>query len=134
MKEKHFIGEPILITVGDDKMTIGELIRFVKTETGTKYTVREPSLEPTDDGWNYHTVTEDQILNVQAKKTVSSHHNEWVVSHMAEINKAFGTDVSRATLIILYDSLEQAVDGFGEYALDKKICQHVLDKWVFIAC
>lgn len=82
--------------------------------------------------WKYSIITEDDIVQIKSNIQKPA-HDKWTVAHMAEINKAFGKDVSDYALIIIYDSLEDAEKEFDEYARDEKFCRQVLDKWVFLA-
>ncbi len=130
MKEYH-IGEPILFEIGNGEVTVGEFLTVLKTNYGTRYQVRTVA-EETADGWEYHLVSEEQILEPSFKNHAPI-QDEWTTTHIAEINEAFGEDVTHCGLIVIYDSLEKAEDDFGEFALDKNICRPVLDKWVFLA-
>jgi len=133
MSKKPVVGEPILFTVEDGFMEIGMLKEIIETKSGTRYKVFVADEDPD----KHYLITEDQILEPDRgvkKYDPIDLQSDWIREHLSEINEAFGFDVSGYVLIIEYDSFEQVLDDWPEYATAKKICQFVAGKWVFIAC
>lgn len=91
------------------------------------------SNKPTEDGWDYFVITEDQIVKQKPEK-IKAKHDEWVIANMAEINKVFQRDVSGLTMILAYDSQKDVEKDFDEYANDKNLCRRVMNKWVILVC
>lgn len=129
-----FIGNPIFFSVEEGVGEIGMLEKVIETPEGTRYWVScTDELPPT----KHYLLTEDQILEPDwgvKKYDPIDLQSDWIREHLSEINEAFGFDVSGYVLIIEYDSFEQVLDDWPEYAIDKKVCQFVAGKWVFIAC
>ena len=127
---KHFIGEPVLFSINEKEMTIGEIIEIIH-DKNMKFKIREATCEPTEDGFNYYMVNQEDILEVKAKQYKPT-PNEWVIRHLDEINKAFEKDMSEYVLLV-YNTFNDVVKDFGDYAHMTEFCRPVKDKWIFIA-
>lgn len=58
----------------------------------------------------------------------------WITEHMDEISTVFGEEkqVHTWNCIALYNSFEDVVKAWGDYAYNEEWCRLVLDKWVFL--
>lgn len=132
MSKKHFIGQPVLFFIDNNMSSIGEIIEINEREAGIQYKIREVPHgdELTEDGWLYHTVTENQILDVSANRQ-KLEHGEWAMEHMAELSKAFGRDMTER-LFIAYDTKEQVEEEFLDFASNEEYCKQISGKWVLL--
>lgn len=131
LSRNYYIGKSLCFVDENNEIDVGTITEIIETETGTKYKIRTLAEESAEEVWKYLIITKDDIVQIKSNMQKPA-HDKWTVAHMAEINKAFGKDVSDY-LILIYDSLEDAEKEFDEYARNEKFGRQVLDKWVFLA-
>lgn len=125
-----FIGKPVLFSVDGMEASVGEIVAMNNTKEGVIYEVREAASNVVaNDGFIYHTVTEDAIVKLDVPVELES--DTWISTHMKDINLAFGKNMSDYIMFV-YDSKEDLLSDFSdELGLDK-YTRPVLDKWVIV--
>lgn len=125
---KYHIGEPVLFFDDKKEISIGQIVSISVKGSETVFEIREPSDFSTTDGWTYLHIADKDILHLSDSLRLSP--DEWIVNHMADINKAFGKDMS-GFIMTVYDSFEEGVKEFDN-ELFQKYSHQVLDKWVML--
>lgn len=74
----------------------------------------------------YYTLPESCIVNVP--DGVKPDLDDWCKNHIAEINKAFGSDVLNSLLIVYNTKQELVDDGFGLFyqKLAREVCGKIV--------